>query len=214
MKLCTSPRRRPRTGLGTSPHRRRPPRCALAARRCHRQLPPGAAGPVRRPAQEGRGPGGPRPPLRDGPRLRGGGHRRARARRPAENRAGREVRGKHQGPDSGRRTHRPADRSLQRLLAAQAVPKWQAILDAFQELDCVGAGGPVGFWGVSLNSAIGVPFAAAESRITAAAVEAAPPLHLQLKQRTGARHRHVVRDGSAWVEHDPVSAARQPGTDP
>jgi hypothetical protein len=28
---------------------------------------------------------GPRPPLRDGLRLRGGGHRRARARRPAEN---------------------------------------------------------------------------------------------------------------------------------
>jgi dienelactone hydrolase len=53
-------------------------------------------------------------------------------------------------------------------LAAQAVPEWQATLDALAELDCVGAGGPAGFWGVSLGSAIGVPFAAAKPRITAA----------------------------------------------
>jgi dienelactone hydrolase len=52
-------------------------------------------------------------------------------------------------------------------LAARAVPEWQATLDALQELDCVGAGGPVGFWGVSMGSGIGVPFAAAEPRITA-----------------------------------------------
>jgi dienelactone hydrolase len=52
--------------------------------------------------------------------------------------------------------------------AARAVPEWQATLDALQELDYVGAGGPVGFWGVSLGSAIGVPLAAAEPRITAA----------------------------------------------
>jgi pimeloyl-ACP methyl ester carboxylesterase len=31
--------------------------------------------------------------------------------------------------------------------AADAVPEWQATLDALQELDGVGAGGPVGFWG-------------------------------------------------------------------
>lgn len=53
-------------------------------------------------------------------------------------------------------------------LATRAVPEWQATLDALQELDCIGAGGPVGFWGVSLGSAIGVPFVAAEPRITAA----------------------------------------------
>jgi pimeloyl-ACP methyl ester carboxylesterase len=53
-------------------------------------------------------------------------------------------------------------------LAARAVPEWQATLDALQEVDCVGAGGPVGYWGVSLGSAIGVPLAAAEPRITAA----------------------------------------------
>jgi pimeloyl-ACP methyl ester carboxylesterase len=52
--------------------------------------------------------------------------------------------------------------------AVRAVPEWRAALDALQELDCIGAGGPVGFWGVSLGSAIGVPFAAAEPRITAA----------------------------------------------
>ncbi len=53
-------------------------------------------------------------------------------------------------------------------LAARAVSEWQAILDALAELDCVGAGGPAGFWGVSLGSAIGVPLAVAEPRITAA----------------------------------------------
>jgi dienelactone hydrolase len=53
-------------------------------------------------------------------------------------------------------------------LAARAVPEWVAALDALQKLDCVGAGGPVGFWGVSMGSGIGVPFAAAEPRITAA----------------------------------------------
>jgi len=42
-------------------------------------------------------------------------------------------------------------------LAARAVPEWQAALDALQEVDCVGAGGPVGFWGVSMGSGIGVP---------------------------------------------------------
>src|SRR5207244_6325597 len=50
----------------------------------------------------------------------------------------------------------------------RAVPEWQATLDALQELDCVGEDGPVGFCGVSLGSAIGVPFAAAEPRIKAA----------------------------------------------
>jgi pimeloyl-ACP methyl ester carboxylesterase len=51
--------------------------------------------------------------------------------------------------------------------APRAVPEWQATLDALQELDCIGASGPVGFWGVSMGSALGVPFVAAERRITA-----------------------------------------------
>ncbi len=53
-------------------------------------------------------------------------------------------------------------------LSGRAVPEWQATLDALQGLDIVDADGPVGFWGVSLGSAIGVPFAAVDARITAA----------------------------------------------
>jgi dienelactone hydrolase len=53
-------------------------------------------------------------------------------------------------------------------LAARAVPEWVATLDALQELDAVGAGGPVGFWGLSMGAGIGVPFVAADQRITAA----------------------------------------------
>ena len=52
--------------------------------------------------------------------------------------------------------------------SARAVPEWRATLDALQALEAVGTGGPVGFWGVSLGSAIGIPLAAAEPRITAA----------------------------------------------
>ncbi|UQS27197.1 alpha/beta fold hydrolase [Amycolatopsis thermalba] len=46
--------------------------------------------------------------------------------------------------------------------AAQAVPEWQGVLDALPGF------GPVGFWGVSMGSAIGIPLAAAEPRIAAA----------------------------------------------
>jgi pimeloyl-ACP methyl ester carboxylesterase len=52
--------------------------------------------------------------------------------------------------------------------SVRAVPEWRATLDALQGLDCVGPGGSVGYWGVSLGSAIGVPFVAADPRITAA----------------------------------------------
>jgi dienelactone hydrolase len=50
--------------------------------------------------------------------------------------------------------------------AEQAVPEWQATLDALQAQP--GLDGPVGFWGVSMGSATGVPLAAAEPRISAA----------------------------------------------
>jgi hypothetical protein len=53
-------------------------------------------------------------------------------------------------------------------LATRAVPERQAALDTLQEVDCAGAEGPVGFWGVSPGSAIGVPLVAAGPRITAA----------------------------------------------
>ena len=67
----------------------------------------------------------------------------------------------------------PADFSAERLKAMgqrtrQAVPEWTAALDAAQGMGFVGKGGPVGYWGVSMGTAIGVPFVAGEPRITAA----------------------------------------------
>ncbi|MFF9478765.1 alpha/beta hydrolase [Streptomyces sp. NPDC014733] len=53
-------------------------------------------------------------------------------------------------------------------LAETAVPEWQAALDALQELPEIGADGPVGYVGIGLGTAIGVPLVAAEPRITAA----------------------------------------------
>jgi len=50
----------------------------------------------------------------------------------------------------------------------RAVPEWKAALDTVQALAFVGAEGPVGYWGVSMGTAIGVPFVAAEPRITCA----------------------------------------------
>jgi dienelactone hydrolase len=53
-------------------------------------------------------------------------------------------------------------------LAQLAVPEWRATLDALQELPQIGAGGPVGYYGLNLGTAVGVPLVAAEPRITAA----------------------------------------------
>lgn len=53
-------------------------------------------------------------------------------------------------------------------LAALAVPEWRATLDAVQKLDWVDADGPVGYWGVSMGTALGLPFVATEPRIKAA----------------------------------------------
>ncbi len=50
----------------------------------------------------------------------------------------------------------------------RAVPEWKAALDAVQGLDFVGSAGPVGYWGVSMGTAIGVPFVATEPRIKCA----------------------------------------------
>jgi pimeloyl-ACP methyl ester carboxylesterase len=49
-------------------------------------------------------------------------------------------------------------------LARRVVPEWRAVLDALSEF----ADGPVGYWGVSLGSTLGIPLVAAEPRITAA----------------------------------------------
>jgi pimeloyl-ACP methyl ester carboxylesterase len=53
-------------------------------------------------------------------------------------------------------------------LAERAVPEWRATLDALQELPEIGTGGPVGYFGLNMGTAIGVPLTAAEPRITAA----------------------------------------------
>ncbi|QTD99539.1 alpha/beta hydrolase [Streptomyces cyanogenus] len=53
-------------------------------------------------------------------------------------------------------------------LAERAVPEWQATLDALQRLPEIGADGPVGYWGLNMGTAIGVPLVAVEPRITAA----------------------------------------------
>jgi dienelactone hydrolase len=52
-------------------------------------------------------------------------------------------------------------------LAERAVPEWQTTLDALQELPEIGRG-PIGYWGLALGTAIGVPLTAVEPRITAA----------------------------------------------
>ncbi|MFJ6894125.1 alpha/beta hydrolase [Streptomyces hokutonensis] len=53
-------------------------------------------------------------------------------------------------------------------LAERAVPEWRATLDALQELPEIGTEGPVGYYGLNMGTAIGIPLTAAEPRITAA----------------------------------------------
>jgi hypothetical protein len=53
-------------------------------------------------------------------------------------------------------------------IARRAVPEWRAALDALQELPEIGAEEPVGYFGLNMGTAIGVPLVAAEPRITAA----------------------------------------------
>lgn len=53
-------------------------------------------------------------------------------------------------------------------LAKCAVPEWQDTLDALQAIPEIGPEGPIGYWGLSLGTAIGVPLAAVEPRIKAA----------------------------------------------
>jgi dienelactone hydrolase len=59
------------------------------------------------------------------------------------------------------------DTAMYTLVVGQTVAEWQEVLTAVQQLDHVG-GGPVGYWGVSLGCALGIPFVAAEPRVRAA----------------------------------------------
>ncbi|MDX3387018.1 alpha/beta hydrolase [Streptomyces niveiscabiei] len=69
------------------------------------------------------------------------------------------------------------DTALYTLVAGQTVAEWRTVLTALQRLDQVG-GGPVGYWGVSLGCALGIPFVAAEPRVRAAVLglQGAPEL--------------------------------------
>jgi hypothetical protein len=51
-------------------------------------------------------------------------------------------------------------------IAQRAVPEWRATLDAVQELPEIGTDAPVGYYGLNMGTAIGVPLTAAEPRIT------------------------------------------------
>ncbi|HZE40891.1 MAG TPA: hypothetical protein VE172_19000 [Stackebrandtia sp.] len=53
-------------------------------------------------------------------------------------------------------------------LAKRAVGEWTATLDALQERPEIGTHGPVGYFGLNMATAIGVPFVAGDPRITAA----------------------------------------------
>ena len=59
------------------------------------------------------------------------------------------------------------DTAMYTLVVGQAVAEWQAVLTAVQQLEYVG-GGPVGYWGVSMGCAFGMPLVAAEPRVRAA----------------------------------------------
>src|SRR5262249_21321025 len=52
--------------------------------------------------------------------------------------------------------------------AQPAGPGWQATRDALQAAQLAAPGRPVGYWGLSLGAAIGLPLVASEPRITAA----------------------------------------------
>lgn len=53
-------------------------------------------------------------------------------------------------------------------VAARALPEFSEVLTAVQALDEIGADVRIGFWGLSLGAAIGLPFVAGEPRVTAA----------------------------------------------
>jgi len=78
----------------------------------------------------------------------------------------REVGARVTGQVSGAWT--PERLKLMAQRTAAAVPEWNAALAATLGFDFVGADGPIGYWGVSMGTAIGVPFVAQCPRITAA----------------------------------------------
>ena len=64
----------------------------------------------------------------------------------------------------------PGDAYARRAVVAArlAIPEWRAAIDALTALDWIGRDARIGYWGVSLGTAIGLPLVAAEPRIGAA----------------------------------------------
>ncbi|MFC8734219.1 dienelactone hydrolase family protein [Luteimicrobium sp. NPDC057192] len=62
----------------------------------------------------------------------------------------------------------PEWRALCDVVAEELVPDWATTLDALQQLDVVGSGGPVGYYGLSQGGEMGFRLVPAEPRITAA----------------------------------------------
>jgi pimeloyl-ACP methyl ester carboxylesterase len=60
--------------------------------------------------------------------------------------------------------------ALRRMMerSVRAVPEWQSTLDGLLALDVIAPHAKIGYWGVSMGTIIGVPFVAAEPRISAA----------------------------------------------
>jgi pimeloyl-ACP methyl ester carboxylesterase len=89
-------------------------------------------------------------------------------------------------------------------LAERAVPEWRATLDALQQLPEIGTDGPVGYFGLNMATAIGVPFVADEPRITAAVFG----LHWPDALAETAKRIHIpIEFGMQWDdEHIPREA--------
>ncbi|WP_031516980.1 alpha/beta hydrolase [Streptomyces sp. NRRL F-5123] len=62
----------------------------------------------------------------------------------------------------------PEWRALCETVASQLVPDWRTALDELRTLDCVGDGGPVGYYGLSAGAETGIRLVADEPRVTAA----------------------------------------------
>jgi cephalosporin-C deacetylase-like acetyl esterase len=75
---------------------------------------------------------------------------------------GRRVRGETSAPFDSERLKQMSERS------SIAIPEWQAALDAALEFDFVAGTKRIGYWGVSMGTAIGVPFVASEARVRCA----------------------------------------------
>ena len=137
-------------------------------RRGHGTAAARAARSWRRRPQDGAADGGPRPPLRDGRRY-------AVAAIDAPGWGGRPVPAEYEPFNAEIEELTAAGKPLgdafarRGVVAARlAIPEWRATIDALTALDWIGADALIGYWGVSLGSAIGVPLVAAEPRIKAA----------------------------------------------